>query len=50
MGEVLANISHQWRQPLTRISYIFMNIDARYDKNILDKDYFNKKYKKLILS
>jgi signal transduction histidine kinase len=27
MGEMLGNISHQWRQPLTRLSYIFMNIE-----------------------
>jgi len=27
MGELLGNISHQWRQPLTRVSYILMNIE-----------------------
>jgi signal transduction histidine kinase len=26
MGELLGNIAHQWRQPLTRVSYILMNI------------------------
>lgn len=28
LGEMLGNISHQWRQPLTNLSYIFMNINA----------------------
>lgn len=26
MGELLGNIAHQWRQPITNLSYIFMNI------------------------
>lgn len=28
MGELLGNIAHQWRQPITNLSYIFMNIKA----------------------
>ena len=28
MGELLCNISHQWRQPLTNLSYILMNIKS----------------------
>ena len=32
MGEMLGNISHQWRQPLTRLSYTFMNIEYESDE------------------
>jgi signal transduction histidine kinase len=28
MGELLGNIAHQWKQPITNLSYIFMNIKA----------------------
>lgn len=28
IGELLGNIAHQWRQPITNLSYIFMNIKA----------------------
>ena len=29
MGEMLGNIAHQWRQPLSRLGYILMNIEAK---------------------
>ncbi|HHD79248.1 MAG TPA: hypothetical protein ENK98_06415 [Epsilonproteobacteria bacterium] len=29
MGEMLGNIAHQWRQPLTRLGYILMNIENK---------------------
>jgi len=29
MGEMLGNIAHQWRQPLSRIAYILMNIESK---------------------
>ncbi len=45
LGEMLANIAHQWRQPLTHLSYIMMNIEARYEKDKLSKEYINNKVK-----
>ncbi len=29
MGEMLGNIAHQWRQPLSRLGYILMNIEVK---------------------
>lgn len=39
MGELLGNIAHQWRQPITNLSYIFMNIKASSQNT----DYVNQK-------
>lgn len=36
MGEMLQNISHQWRQPLTEINAVAMKIDADFRKERLD--------------
>ena len=43
MGEMLAAIAHQWRQPLTHLSYAFMNLKTAFEKSRLDKSYFEKK-------
>jgi signal transduction histidine kinase len=43
MGEMIGNIAHQWRQPLTHLSYIIMNLKAAYENDKLDKDYLEKK-------
>ncbi|WP_424599143.1 ATP-binding protein [Arcobacter sp.] len=45
MGEMIGNIAHQWRQPLTHISYILMNIKTAYEKDKLTPEYFEKKSK-----
>jgi len=37
MGDMLGNIAHQWRQPLTRLGYILMNIEAKDKGNVFEK-------------
>lgn len=46
MGEMLNNISHQWRQPLSELSSILMNIEMRYSHDKLDKTFMTQKMKK----
>lgn len=42
-GEMIANITHQFRQPLNNISYILMNLKKKFNNKILDEVYFDKK-------
>jgi signal transduction histidine kinase len=42
-GEMIANITHQWRQPLNNISYILINLKKKFNNQTLDKIYFDKK-------
>lgn len=42
-GEMIANITHQFRQPLNNISYILINMKKRYENQKLDEVYFEKK-------
>lgn len=42
-GEMIANITHQFRQPLNNISYILINIKKRFENQKLDEVYFEKK-------
>ena len=44
-GEMIANITHQFRQPLNNLSYILMNLRKRYENKRLDEAYFDKKVK-----
>jgi len=43
MGEMICNIAHQWRQPLTQISSILMNIEFAFNKkNLTSKNLMEK--------
>jgi signal transduction histidine kinase len=44
-GEMIGNITHQFRQPLNNLSYILMNLKKRFDNQKLDEKYFSKKTK-----
>lgn len=43
LGEMISNITHQWRQSLTHLGYIFININAAFKHNKLDKTYLENK-------
>lgn len=43
MGEMIGNVAHQWRQPLTHLSYNLMNIQDAFKHNTLDEVYLEKK-------
>lgn len=45
MGEMIGNIAHQWRQPLSQISAIHMNMKITYDFNKFTKEYIDTKIK-----
>jgi signal transduction histidine kinase len=42
-GEMINNISHQWRQPISELSAILINIDIKYNAGKLDKLFLDKK-------
>ena len=45
LGEMISNIAHQWRQPLSELSSILMFIKFKYEMNALDKETMDKKSK-----
>lgn len=42
MGQMVAAIAHQWRQPLTSVGFILQNIQTAYHQGKLDARYLNK--------
>ncbi len=42
MGEMIANIAHQWRQPLSGLGLIFSNIEDAYHYGELTEEYLQK--------
>lgn len=46
MGEMINNIAHQWRQPISELSSLLINIDTRYSVKKLDKNFMDTKMKK----
>lgn len=45
LGEMISNIAHQWRQPLSELSSIMMFIKFKYNIDALDKETMEKKSK-----
>ncbi len=43
MGEMIGNIAHQWRQPLTHLGYTMMNLKEAQKHGELDEAYLGKK-------
>lgn len=45
LGEMISNIAHQWRQPLSELSAIFMFVKFKYNMKQLDEEIMEKKSK-----
>lgn len=43
MGNMIGNIAHQWRQPLSEINAVLMIIQVRYQFNDFSEDFLNEK-------
>lgn len=42
LGEMIGNIAHQWRQPLTEVSLLINDLEDAYTFGVLNKAYFEK--------
>ncbi len=42
LGEMLGNIAHQWRHPITRLSLLIQNFDLAYKKGKLTPEFIEK--------
>lgn len=42
-GQMMGNITHQWRQPLNNLSYILINVKKAFQKETMTKSYLDKK-------
>ena len=42
MGEMIGNIAHQWRQPLSQLSGLFFDIESAYEHKELNQKYLAK--------
>ena len=42
MGEMIGNIAHQWRQPLSAVAAIIQNYEDAYEDGKLDMDYIEE--------
>ena len=43
MGEMIGNIAHQWRQPLSQVSGLFVDIESAYMYKELNKEYLHNR-------
>ncbi len=46
VGEMVANIAHQWRQPLSSLNLMLSNLEDAYETDTLDAEYFNRQMQK----
>ena len=43
IGEMIGNIAHQWRQPLTQVSGLFLDLESAYEYKELNKKYLSNR-------